>query len=635
MHRDNDRARMFSRRAVLLGGGQAALLATLVGRMYYLQVIEADRYATLAEENRISLRLLPPPRGRVLDRHGRVLAENRENYRVLVVAEQTRDPNATLDGLATIIPISDHERQRVLREISRKRSFVPITVKENLSWEDMARIEVNAPDLPGVVIDEGQTRFYPYGPDLAHLLGYVAAVSEAEQTGDALLQLPGFRVGKAGLEKVYDLTLRGSGGTSQVEVNAVGRVIQEVERKEGQPGADVPLTVDLELQRFAAGRLASPIGDDPLPPSGATVVLDIHSGAVMAMASSPSFDPNAFNQGLSNEDWRALISNPRAPLADKAIAGQYAPGSTFKMAVALAALEKGIVNSESEVWCGGHTRLGNARFHCWKRGGHGHVNLHEAIKQSCDVYFYDLARRTGIDRIGAMALRLGLGRQLDIDLPGERGGLIPTREWKLATAGTPWQIGETLIAGIGQGFLLATPLQLAVMTARLANGGIAVRPHLARGGPLQSGPNQMPRPEPESLGLVPAHLRMIRDAMTAVVNHRRGTAYQARIKDEGLRMAGKTGTVQVRRITKAEREAGVRKNEDLPWKDRDHALFVAFAPVEAPRYAASVVIEHGGSGSRTAAPIARDILRETLIRDPARGAPVAGSLANGGEDDRG
>ncbi|GAB6053799.1 penicillin-binding protein 2 [Magnetospira thiophila] len=617
MHGDNDRFKLFTRRAAVLGGGQLLLLSTLVGRMYYLQVMEAERYATLAEENRISMRLLPPPRGRILDHYGRLLAENRENYRVLVVAEQTNDLNATLDALAAIIPISDHERQRVLREVRRKRSFVPVTVKENLSWQDMARIEVNTPDLPGAQIDVGQTRHYPHGKELAHMLGYVAAVSEAEQTGDPLLQLPGFRIGKAGLEKVYDLALRGSGGTSQVEVNAFGRVIKEIARKEGQPGTEISLTIDMELQKLMADRL----GEE----SGSAVVIDIHSGAIMAMVSSPSFDPNDFNKGLSSSQWKELVSDPRSPLTNKAIAGQYAPGSTFKMVVALAALERGIISPETEVFCNGHTTLGNARFHCWKRGGHGSVNLHHAIKQSCDVYFYEVARRTGIERIAAMARRLGLGSRLDIDLPGERSGLVPSDEWKRATIGVPWQQGETLISGIGQGYLLATPLQLAVMTARLANGGVEVSPFLTRSIVTPDKIIERAPPKRDTLGLVPGHLKLVRDAMTAVVNDIHGTAYRSRIPEENMQMAGKTGTVQVRRISKAERESGVLKNEDLPWKDRDHALFVAFAPVHAPRYAISVVVEHGGSGSGTAAPIARDIMRETLRRDPARSLPVAGS----------
>jgi len=627
MHRDYDRHRIFGRRAVILTGGKALLLSALVGRMCYLQVLERERYATLAEENRINLRLLPPPRGRVVDRNGEPLAVNRQNYQVVLVPEQSRDIEETLTALKRIIEISDGTRRRILREVGRKRKFVPVTVSDNLSWEAVARIEVNAPDLPGVSIDVGQTRHYLHGEHFAHVLGYVAAVSEEEATGDPLLELPGFRIGKAGIEKVYDLALRGTSGTSQVEVNALGRVIRELERHEGQPGQDISLTIDLNLQRLASERLAGE--------SGSAVVIDVHSGNVLALASTPAFDPNAFNRGLSHEEWRALITNPKAPLANKAIAGQYAPGSTYKMAVALAALEKGVATPETTVTCHGRMRLGNARFHCWKRGGHGPMNMKSAIAQSCDVYFYELAKRTTVDRISAMARRLGLGQTLGIDLPGERDGLLPTRDWKLATIGRPWQLGETLIAGIGQGYVLSTPLQLAVMTARLANGGRAVRPRLTRdpivdaaGATADGGPSQ----EAADLDLSPVHLRIIQEGMFEVVNGTRGTARSSAIKEPGHEMAGKTGTAQVRRITKAEREAGVIKNEDLPWERRDHALFVGYAPAAAPRYAVAVVAEHGGGGSKVAAPIAHDILVAAQQMDAGRIAGVKPDNGTGSGD---
>ncbi|MCB2099986.1 MAG: penicillin-binding protein 2 [Rhodobacterales bacterium] len=594
----------------MLAGGKVGLLSILVGRMYYLQVVESDRYATLADENRINLRLLPPPRGPIVDRYGLPLAVNRQNYRVLVVSEQARDVPEVLDSLNRIIPFDEAERRRILRDVRRNRSFVPVTLRENLNWEEVARIEVNAPDLPGVFIDVGQTRDYPHGDMLAHVIGYVAAVSEEEATGDRLLQLPGFRIGKAGIEKTYDLALRGSGGSSQVEVNALGRVIRELSRQEGQPGAEVQLTLDLELQRMVTERL----GEE----SASAVVIDVHTGEILAMASTPSYDPNAFNKGLSSKQWKDLVANPKSPLINKCIAGQYSPGSTFKMAVALAALERNVVTPETTVYCPGHMRLGNARFHCWKRGGHGHMNLQDAITQSCDVYFYEVAKRTGIDRLAAMARRLGVGVDLGIDLPGERKGLMPDKDWKRGALDAPWHPGETVIAGIGQGYVLTTPLQLAVMTARLVNGGRAVRPYLTRDHISEAGIEPRKAEEAESLNIPPEHLMAVRSGMEAVVNGRRGTARRVAIKEPGFEMGGKTGTVQVRRITKAERETGVRKNEDLPWKDRDHALFVGFAPVHAPRYAVSVVVEHGGSGSQAAAPIASDILREVQSRGALR-----------------
>ncbi|MGF1640259.1 MAG: penicillin-binding protein 2, partial [Rhodospirillales bacterium] len=566
MNRDTERQKLFTRRMAMLAGGKALLLSALVGRLYYLQVVESENYRTLAEENRINLRLLPPPRGRIVDRHGRPLAVNSQNYRVVVIAEQSKNVEATLDALGRIIDISDNDRRRVLREVGRKRKFVPVPVRGNLDWESVAQIEVNAPDLPGIAIDEGQSRFYPYGEDLAHVLGYVAPAAERELTGDPLLELPGFRIGKGGVERIYDLALRGTGGKSEVEVNAVGRVIRELSRNEGEPGADITLTIDLDLQRLATRRLEGQ--------SGAAVVLDVDTGDVLALVSTPGYDPNAFNRGLSSQEWHSLVSNPRAPLTNKAVAGQYAPGSTFKMVVALAALEKGAITPELTVNCWGRTRLGTADFHCWKRGGHGPVDLYDALTQSCDTYFYEVARRIGIDRIAAMAHRLGLGQVLGLDLPGERPGLLPNRDWKLATVGVPWQMGETLIAGIGQGYVLSTPLQLAVMTARIANGGRGVVPRLVRRSPSSSGGGAPPAAD---LGIPQAHLRIIQEGMVGVVDDRRGTARGAAIKEPGFEMAGKTGTSQVRRISKAEREAGVIKNEDLPWERRDHALFVGYA----------------------------------------------------------
>ncbi len=624
---DQGRYRTFTRRALLLGGIQGALLSTLAARMYYLQVVEAERYKVLAEENRINLRLLPPPRGRILDRYGLPMALNDHNYRVVVVAEQTPSLDDTLALLGQIVPITEVDRARVWRERRRNRAFVPITVRENLNWEQVARIEVNAPDLPGVSIEVGQSREYPDGGSASHILGYVAAVSERELTGDPLLELPGFRIGKSGVERQYDELLRGSAGNSQVEVNAVGRIIRELARDEGQPGLDLHTTIDIGLQQFVQQRLTSEL-------SASAVVIDVSSGEILAMGSTPSYDPSAFGRGLTSSEWQALINDPLHPLTNKAIAGQYPPGSTFKMIVALAALEAGIDPGYS-VFCPGHMSLGSARFHCWKRGGHGRMAMIDGIKHSCDVYFYDIARKVGIDAIATMARRLGLGHVDGIDLPGERPGLMPDSAWKKATLGESWYPGETLVAGIGQGFITATPLQLATMMARLANGGHEVVPHVLRKGPADPAEDWPILPsaadlgsiEPAagpvvglagspfpSLGLSEAHLKIVLEGMNRVSNDPTGTAYRGRIDIPGMELGGKTGSAQVRRITMAERLTGVKKNEDLPWNQRDHALFVAFAPVAAPRYAVSVVVEHGGSGAKAAAPIARDILIEAQTR---------------------
>jgi len=455
------------------------------------------------------------------------------------------------------------------------------------------------------------------------VLGYVSAVSESELTGDPLLELPDFRIGKNGVERQHDLKLRGAAGTSQIEVNAAGRVIRELKqrRNEAVPGKELVLTLDAELQLFVYEQLAA-------HESASAVVMNLEDGEVLALGSAPSYDANAFSLGISPDYWGALVNDPLSPLTNKAVAGLYAPGSTFKMMVALAALGSGISPGDM-AFCRGWLELGNARFHCWKKRGHGWLDMRGGIKQSCDVYFYELAKRTGIDRISEMAVRFGLGQPLEVDLPGERPGVVPTREWKLGAIGERWQKGETLITAIGQGFILATPLQLAVMVARIASGR-AVTPHVTRGfrevegeGPVVGGV----APEFPPLDVPEAHLKLVRQAMDAVVNERKGTAYWRRITQEGWEMAGKTGTSQVRRITKAERDEGVKKNDELPWRFRDHALFVAFAPVHKPRYCCAVVVEHGGGGSKVAAPIARDILTEVQRRDPsaAQGLPLLAS----------
>lgn len=610
-HRDSDRFRMFTRRALMLGAGKGVLLTGLAARMYYLQVLESDRYRTLADENRISHRLLPPPRGLITDRFGAQLAVNRQNYHILIVREQTPDVRRTLEILNQIIDLGPDTIERVERDVAKRRSFVPVTVRDNLTWDEVARVGVNAPDLPGLIIDAGRSRDYPEGPHLAHTLGYVAAVSEKELNDDPLLELPGFTIGKNGIEKVYDLALRGTAGTSQVEVNALGRVIRELEREEGESGKTVVMTLDLELQRYTNQRLSK-------QESASAVVMDIHNGEVLAMASHPAYDPNTFTTGISHRLWNSLVNNPYAPLSNKAVNGTYAPGSTFKMCVALAGLEAGIISPNQKFFCNGHLDLGNARFHCWKRGGHGWVDMHDSLKHSCDVYYYEISQKIGIDRIAAMANKLGLGEQTGVDLPNERSGLIPTKDWKEIQIGKRWQGGETLIASIGQGYVLATPLQLCTMVARIASGK-AVKPHLTRDHVTQEGVTSRQTEEFPDVPISRASLGRVRDGMNGVTNELRGTGYRARIDIKGMEMAGKSGTSQVRRITMRERQTtGVLDNDELPWKYRDHALFVAFAPIDNPRYACAVVVDHGGGGSSVAGPIVRDLLTKAQELQSAR-----------------
>src|SRR6516165_3290690 len=620
MRRDAQRQKLFSRRAAILAGAQASVLAALTARMYQLQILEADRYLVLADENRINLRLLAPMRGRILDRFGIVLADSQPSYQLVIVAEQAGDVAATLDALGTLIEVSESDRRRVLRDIRRTHPFVPVLVRPNLSWDEMARIEVATPELPGISVEPGVTRHYPFGETASHVVGYVAAVSEPELTGDPLLELPGFRIGKVGVEKSRDTELRGIAGTSQVEVNAFGRVIRELTRVTGKPGQDVVTSIDVSMQEFATRRCGA-------EQSVASVLLDAVTGDVLALVSVPSFDPVPFSTGLTSAMWQDLANDPRKPLSNKVIAGTYPPGSTFKPVVASAALSAGVLTPQTPVTCPGYLSLGSATFHCWRHGGHGTLRLRDAIKKSCDVFFYETARRVGIDRLAAMADRFGFGDVLGIDIPGERPGLIPSREWRLASGGTTWTQGETVMAGIGQGSILATPLQLATMVARIVTGR-AVSPRLVRADGLMPPGGDRVLPDFAPLGVSPYVLGLVLDGMNAVVNEQGGTAYAARITEPNFAMGGKSGTSQVRHISDYEREHGVRKARQIPWKERDHALFVAFAPVGAPRYVCATVVEHGGGGSAVAAPICRDILLEAQRRDPARRVPEGYAVAH-------
>jgi penicillin-binding protein 2 len=605
---DREQRKTFGRRAMVLGGIQAAAMGALATRMYQLQVVDSETYATQAEENRINTRLLIPPRGRIVDRFGEPLAVNREEFRAYFVAERTRNPEFVLRRLAEIVPLGEEDIERVLREVRRRRRFVPVPIVGGLGWDQVAQVEANAPDLPGIFIEAADTRAYPAGPATAHIVGYVGPPNTDDQAvdGDPLLELPEFRIGKQGIERQYERSMRGTTGYSQVEINAGGRVLRELGRREGGAGADLVLTIDLELQRMALGQLAQ-------HESATAVVMDVHNGDLLCLASSPSYDPNPFTNGIPAENWRKLLDNPLNPLINKTIAGQFAPGSTFKMVTALAALEAGTLTPETAVVCPGHLTIGNHTLHCWSRGGHGAMRLREAIKSSCDVYFYQAAMNLGIERFAAFARRLGIGVATGIDLPGEKAGLMPDTAWKRATFKDRVHAGEVAMAGIGQGYVLTTPLQLAVMTARLVNGGHAVTPRLLKS-PRPADPAAGPRRAFASIGAKDRHLDLIRDAMDAVVNEPGGTALRSRIEDPTMAIGGKTGTSQVRRITPAERARGVIRNEDLPWERRDHALFVCYGPVKSPRYACAVVVEHGGGGSAAAAPIARAIMLEVQRR---------------------
>jgi penicillin-binding protein 2 len=604
--KDKSRYATFTRRTLIMTGGMTAVMATLAGRLYQLQILDGDEYMTRAKDNSVSQRLIAPLRGRIVDRFGVELANNRQNYRVLLVPEQAaQGVEAALDTIGRIIALTPHDRDRIRHDIAMNKKFVPVTVAENMSWEEFARVNLHMPYLSGMQPDVGETRDYPFGAELSHILGYVAAVSpqDKENDDDQLLDLPGFRIGKRGIEKAYDSQVRGTAGASRVEVNAYGRVIRELGHQAGTPGSDVYLTIDNEVQKFAAQSLGNE--------SAACTVMDIANGDVLALCSTPGFDPNLFNVGITPQQWHDLTSDDHNPLLNKVLSGAYPPGSTFKPAMAMAAVDAGL--SDLQVVCTGSIMLGNNEFHCWKKGGHGHVDLQRGIAVSCDVFFYEVARRLGIDRMHDAALKLGLGAPTGIEIPGEHGGFMPSAEWKERTYHVPWQQGETLNTGIGQGYVLVTPLQLCTLAARIASGN-QVSPRITR----VIGRNAQARPQLKRLDFSDKALAAVQAGMNAVANEPGGTAYAWRITEPGFEMAGKTGTAQVRHISREEHETGVKKNDTLPWKLRDHALYIAFAPVAAPRYACAVVIEHGAVAAHPQVQMARDILLFTQQRDPAK-----------------
>lgn len=597
MNRDNDKGKVLINRSLILGGMQLFALLVVIFRLYYLQVYQADKYQMLADENRISTRLLVPPRGVVYDRYGEMLATNRQNFQVMMVAEQTPDVQATLNAFKKIMPLTEAEEEKIKKDLKKNRSFVPIKIKDNLTWEEVARIQLNAPDLPGIIIDEGLSRYYPLAEKTAHIIGYVSSVSDRDVKDDPLLEVPGFKIGKSGIEKLYEKKLRGSGGNLKLEVNAYGRIMKEIERVDGMPGERIDLSIDARLQNKAYELF----GEE----SGAAILLDVNSGEILSFASVPSFEPNLLSQGLSNVEWKELNQNERKPLMNKAVSGQYSPGSTFKMVVALAALENGVISSQTRSFCAGKMLLGNHTFHCWKKEGHGYINVAEALQHSCDIFFYETAQKLGINKIAEMARRFGLGQKINVGLENEKEGLIPDTEWKLRRFGESWQQGESLISGIGQGYVLTTPIQLATMTARIANGGYEVFPTFSK-------KNDKNKQSLKKMSINPSHIALVKQGMFDVVNVVGGTAFGSRFNLNGMKMAGKTGTTQVKRITMKERQSGIIKQEDLPWKYRNHALFVGYAPHDNPKYAVVVLVEHGGSGSAVAAPIGGKLLYEAL-----------------------
>jgi penicillin-binding protein 2 len=611
----NERQGVFHRRAFLMGGLAGAGLLALGGRLAQLQLVEARRYQKLSAGNQFNYRLVSPPRGAIYDRNGVALASNRPNFRLMVSKESKDfDAAAVLDELALLVPIDGTRRARLIKDLAHAPKKAPVAVIEDMTWEEFSRVNIRAPELPGVTADMGEVRVYPFGGAFAHVIGYVAKVSdrdlkkaEADPDQDqALLHHPGFRIGKLGVEKAFDRPLRGQAGANKAEVDAQGRTVRLDPEGDipAKPGADIRLTLDADIQN----RALEVMGDE----SGAIVVMDCRNGDLLAMASAPSFDANRFVKGLSGPEYRALAEYERKPLLDKVMTGTYPPGSTFKPTVAMAALTAGVDPTERVVCTGGWS-FGGRVWHCHKKGGHGVQNMHDAIKNSCDVYFYQMALRIGPDPIAAAAKAFGYGGTFDIGIPGQKKGLVGTRDWKKkAFKRDPvWHPGDSVPYGIGQGYINVNALQLAVMTARLANGSKALNPRLVKsvGGVEQPHGDAVP-----DLPFSQEHLEIVRAGMAAVANDPTGGAFkQSQLGLGDVKMAGKTGTAQVRQYA-----AGAsRSNQGVAWKLKDHNLFIAFAPYDNPRYALSVIIEHGGQfGSSAAAPRAREVMRVALLKDP-------------------
>jgi len=601
----------FSRRAMVVGGLQGAIGAVLVGRMAWISVVQNEKYSLLSESNRVNLTLIPPRRGWIIDRNGRPLANNRTDFRVDLIPQRIVDAEATITHLAQLLKLEPDDVDRIREDLEKSAGFRPVQVADKLTYDQYAAISVRLPDLPGVAPSQGFSRHYPAGATVGHLLGYVgpATAEDYKARRDPLLITPGFKVGKDGLEKAFDRHLTGKPGAKRVEVTARGKIVQELTTRTDTPGRTIKLTIDAGLQEFAGRRLATQ--------SGSVVVIDCHNGDVLALASMPSFDPNSFSDGISHLEYEMLSKDDHVPLRNKTLQGLYPPGSTVKPMVALALLEAGIGPQET-INCPGAIRVGNTLFHCHKRRGHGPLNMRGAIAQSCDIYFYQMAQRIGMDRIASMARRVGMGQKFDLPFPSQSYGTVPDPAWKERKYNQKWQVYDTVNATIGQGYMLINPLQMAVMAARLATGR-QLMPNFIFGAP---------RPDPASVGASEEHLVVIRDAMNAVVNGG-GTGGAARSSIPGVMIAGKTGTAQVRRITMAERAGGVRGNSSLAFKLRDHALFQGFAPFDNPRYAIACIIEHGGHMIRNedAPMIASDTL--SYLFDPAKAMEKLETLEKG------
>ena len=636
-----EKLQTINRRMFIIGTAKVVVFVGIIVRLFSLQITETNKYLTLSDKNRLREWRLPPVRGDFLDYFGNIIAGNLKVYQLHVVPEQVENFKYLMLRLKEILNLSRGEYEKIIKQKKKQKSWETLIVSENLTWEQFTKINYFLHDLTGAKAVLSVSRDYPFDSNYTHVLGYVSEASEKDLLNNKVIKqshVSGLKVGKTGLEKSFENDLIGVNGVQRYEVNAYGKRIKQIDHEEGTKGKTIRLTIDTEIQKYCNELLGSS--------AGSITIMDIYTGDIIAMQSSPSFDPNLFLFGISQDDWQLIRNNPLKPLLNKTLSGLYSPGSTIKPIVALSALENNVITPNFKVNCTGKTEMYGQTYHCWKKKGHGVVDLKSAMKQSCDTYFYEIARKLGVDRLKETSIKFGLGEKVLGEIySNEKKGLIPNTQWKKDNLGKGWVIGETLITGIGQGYTQTTPLQLCLMTAQIANGGYKIYPKIiidkdqdtleeikfliaenyesakeTKDGLSEAGQqllNLIKEKRYEPLYKNPENVKLIQNVMFASTNEVRGTSYSSRIEDPKYQFAGKTGTSQVKRITKEQRELDL-KTIDIPYNDRDHALYVAFGPYKNPRYALSIVIEHGGSGSSAAAPIAKKLFKLIIDRHELR-----------------
>ena len=599
-----------NRRMFIIAAAKVIIFGGIISRMFFLQVKQNDKYLTLSDKNRIREWKLAPVRGDFIDYFGNTIAGNFEAYELHVIPEEIEDFRYTIYRIKDLLNLSDDYFKKIVKKKSEIKPWETLVVSNNLSWEEFSKINNHLYDLNGVKPVISISREYPYGELFTHVIGYVSRANEEDISSNKIIKekfVPELKIGKIGLEKTFEDELIGTNSIERYEVNAYGRRINQLAFQKGDKGKTIQLTIDTEIQEFTNQLLSEK--------AGSICVMDIYTGSIVAMNSSPSFDPNLFVFGINNEDWQLIRNDPMKPLVNKTLSGNYSPGSTIKPIVALSALENEIINPDFTVHCKGHKNpleLYGQTYHCWKKEGHGFVNLREGMKQSCDTFFYEVARRLGVDRLSDTAKKFGLGKKVFNDLfNNEKKGLVPNTEWKKNALGQNWVLGETIITGIGQGFIQTTPIQLCLMTAQIANGGYKIYPKIV------ADDNNQQSDKFSRLYKKSKNIKIVQDAMFSSTNEIRGTSYQSRLEDPKYQFAGKTGTAQVKRITAEERELDLKTSE-IPYEQRDHALYIAFGPYKNPRYALSIVIEHGGSGGSVAAPLAKNLFKMIIDRHEIR-----------------